>query len=484
MSYGEWEAVVGVEIHAQLNTQSKLFSPAPNHFGDEPNTNITAICTGHPGTLPLLNKEAVKKAVQFGLAINAEIAKYSRFDRKSYYYPDSPRNFQITQFDNPIIIGGTITCQVDGKEKTLTLEHTHLEDDAGTCKHFNDFGGVDYNRAGCALIEIVSTPCIDVTPKEVRAYVTMIRAILQYIDASDCNMDQGSLRVDVNVSVKKRGEEKLRNKVEVKNMNSFNFIEMAIDAEVKRQIALYENNPNESQDTLVPQSTYRWDPEAKMTRLMRIKENTDDYRFFPEPDIPPIVLSDEYIEEIRKTLPELPFERKKRYLELGLNSEQVDILTSEKALSDYFELALKTCDSVKHLCNWIVIEFAGRFKDKDVPLWHSEILAENVAKLVNMIDKGVITGKIAKKVADDMMQLGGKDCEEIVDENADYQPVNDASEIEKIIDQVLQENAQSIEDYKSGKMKAFGFLVGQVMKLSRGKASPQVVNEILKKKLS
>ncbi len=484
MNYGDWEAVVGLEIHAQLNTKSKLFSSAPNSFGDEPNTNITTVCTGQPGTLPILNREAVRKAVQWGHAISAEIAPVSRFDRKSYFYPDSPRNFQITQFDHPIVIGGTITCLIDGEEKTLTLDHTHLEDDAGTCRHFNGFGGVDYNRAGVPLIEIVSKPCIGVSPQEITAYARMIRAILQYIDASDCNMEEGSLRVDVNVSVRKKGETKLRNKIEIKNMNSFNFIEMAIEAEVRRQINLYSKNPDKDQDELVPQSTFRWDPESKTTKLMRLKEGAEDYRYFPEPDLPSVVLSQEYIQEVAEGLPELPFERRKRYMEeLELTLDQSLTLTQDKKLSDYFEEALKTCKNARSLCNWIIIEFQGRFKDTGMALYESNILPENVAKLVNMIDTKKITGKIAKSVADDIVAMDGKDCEVIVDENPDYQPVRDEEMIEKFVDQVLEENPQSVEDFKNGKQKAFGFLVGQVMKISRGKASPSLVNQILKKKL-
>lgn len=484
MNFGEWELIVGLEIHAQLNTRSKLFSSAPNSFGDEPNTNISVVCTGQPGTLPILNEEAVKKAIQWGHAISAKIAKVSRFDRKSYFYPDSPRNFQITQFDHPIVIGGTITARVDGEERTLTLDHTHLEDDAGTCKHFNDFGGVDYNRAGSALIEIVSKPCINTSPSEMTAYAKMIRAILQYIDASDCNMDEGSLRVDVNVSVRKKGEDKLRNKVEIKNMNSFNFIEMAIEAEAKRQINIYTKNPGKDPGDLVPQATYRWDPEAKMTRLMRLKEEAEDYRYFPEPDLPPILLSDEYIEQIAQDMPELPFEREKRYIEeLGLSLDQALTLTNEKKLSDYFEEALLVCKNPKSLCNWIIVEFQGRFKETGMPLYESAITPENVAKLVNCIEDHTITGKIAKSVADDMIKYDGKDCLQIIQENPDYQPVRDTEAIEKIVDEVLKENPQSVADYKNGKEKAFGFLVGQVMKASRGKAPPSLVNELLKKKL-
>jgi aspartyl-tRNA(Asn)/glutamyl-tRNA(Gln) amidotransferase subunit B len=312
----------------------------------------------------------------------------------------------------------------------------------------------------------------------------MIRAILQYIDASDCNMEEGSLRVDVNVSVKKKTEDKLRNKIEIKNMNSFNFIEMAIDAEVKRQIKIYTKDPDKDPKTLVPQSTFRWDPEAKVTRLMRLKEAAEDYRYFPEPDLPPIVLTQDYIDQIAQNLPELPFERNKRYVEeLGLTREQALVLTNEKSLSDYFEEASKICKNAKNLCNWIIVEFQGRFKDTGMTLPESNISPENLGKLVNFIEDKTITGKIAKSVADDMISMEGKDCELIIKENPNYLPVQDSDEVEKFVDQVLAENPQSIEDYRNGKQKAFGFLVGQVMKISQGKASPSLVNEILKKKL-
>lgn len=484
MSYGEWEAVVGLEIHAQLNTDTKLFSSAPNSFGDEPNTNITVVCTGQPGTLPILNKEAVKKAVLFGHAVSAKIALYSKFDRKSYFYPDSPRNFQITQFDKPIVVGGEVTAEIDGVEKTVQLDHTHIEDDAGMCRHFSDFGGVDYNRAGAALIEIVTKPWMNVTPKEVSTFASMVRSILEYIDICDCNMEEGSLRMDCNVSVKKKGEEQLRPKVEIKNMNSFSNMELALEQEIRRQIKLYSSHPDQKPEELILQSTYRWDPEGKRLRLMRTKEDAEDYRYFPEPDLPPLVLTQDFVDSLKKELPELPHERKKRYTEqIGLASDIAAILVGDKSLSDYFEEGFKTCSSAKALSNWIVVEFLGRFKDSGMALPQSEIYPESVAKLVNMIEDKTITGKIAKKVADEMVANPGKDPAEIVAENPDYQPVSDEGELEKIVDQVLDENQKSVEDFKDGKQKAFGFLVGQVMKQTKGKASPAIVNELLKKKL-
>lgn len=478
-----WEIIVGLEIHAELNTKSKLFSCAPNRFGDEPNTNITEVCTGMPGSLPVLNKEAVKKAVQMGCAINAKIAKMSTFDRKSYFYPDSPRNFQITQLENPIVIGGTVVAEVEGEEKSFAVNRIHLEDDAGMLKHFSNFAGVDYNRAGVPLIEIVSEPCLH-SSKDAVAYAMAVRAILMYLDASDCNMEEGSLRFDANISVRKKGEEGLRNKIEIKNMNSFTFLGMAIESEVKRQIRLYSDNPDVKPSELLQQATYRWDPDKKEAVLMRSKERADDYRYFPEPDLVPIILTDKYIEDIRKALPELPLERERRYVrDLKLSLDSAFVITSDKPLADYYEEALKTGATPRNLCNWLITEFAGRYKESGKTILNSGIRAEQLGKLVKMVDEGTITGRIAKTVADDMVASPGKDPEKIIAENPDYQPLHDTAEIETHIDKVLAENKQSVIDYRAGRDKAFSFLVGQVMKLTRGKASPNIVNEILKSKI-
>lgn len=481
--YEDWEAVIGLEIHVELNTKSKLFSSAPNRFGDDPNTNITPVCTGQPGALPVLNKEAVRKAVQFGCAVEGKVAKFSQFDRKSYFYPDSPRNFQITQYEYPIINGGTIVAEVDGAEKAFALNRVHLEDDAGMLKHFSTFAGVDFNRAGCPLIEIVSEPCIH-TAREAVAYAMAVKAILQYIDASDCNMEEGSLRIDTNISVRPKGEKTLRNKIEIKNMNSFSFMEMAIKAEIKRQINEYLRQPNTPISEVISQSTYRWDPEKQETVLMRRKETADDYRYFPEPDLLPIILTDAYIEEIRQALPELPLQRERRYVrDLGLSPHYAFFLTSDKALADYFEEALKSCTNAHSLCTWIVVEFAGRLKDTGKTLTSLGISPAHVASLVNLIEKGTVTGKMAKSIADDMLKAPGKDPAQIAAENPDYSPISDIGEIERLVDKVLAENPQSIVDYKAGRDKAFAFLVGQIMKLTRGKAPPQLVNDLLKQKI-
>lgn len=480
----EWEAVIGLEIHAELNTKSKLFSAAPNRFGDEPNTNISEVCTGQPGALPVLNKEAVRKAVQFGSAINGQVCKFSKFDRKSYFYPDSPRNFQITQYDEPIIKGGTIIAEVEGKEHSFAVNRVHLEDDAGMLKHFPAFAGVDYNRAGVPLIEIVSEPCMH-SAQEAVAYAQAVKAILEYIDASDCNMEEGSLRFDVNISVRPKGDKTLWTKIEIKNLNSFNYLALAVESEIKRQIKEYTQNSNKPHQEVISQATYRWDVENKETVLMRRKEQADDYRYFPEPDLPPIILTDAYIDEIRKSLPELPLQRERRYVTaLGLPAHTAFTLTYDKPIADYFEAALKYTKNAKALSNWIVTEFTGRFKETGKTLVTSGIPAAHVGELINMIDEGTITGKIAKSVADEMVANPGKDPQAIVDSNPDFKPLSDSGEIEKMVNQVLAENPQSIIDYKAGRDKAFAFLVGQIMKMTRGKASPQLVNDLLKAKIN
>jgi aspartyl-tRNA(Asn)/glutamyl-tRNA(Gln) amidotransferase subunit B len=483
INYEAWEPVIGLEIHVQLNTKSKLFSTAPNRFGDEPNTNISEVCTGQPGALPVLNKEAVRKAVQFGLAVNANISRVSTFDRKSYFYPDSPRNFQITQFEQPILSGGVVTVDFEGKTKHFSIDRAHLEDDAGMLKHFSSFAGVDYNRAGVPLLEIVSKPCMH-SPKEATAYAMAIRAIMQYIGASNCNMEEGSLRIDVNVSLRKKGEERLREKIEIKNINSFGNMERAIEAEIRRQARAYTLRPHEPDDDVIQKGTYRFDIARGETVMMRLKEDAADYRYFPEPDLVPVVLSEAYITEVKEALPELPHQRYQRYVEkLKLSEYSACVLINDKALSDYFEEALLSSNHASALCNWITVEFVGRFKDSGQNLIDSGILPSHIAKLVSLIEDKTITGKIAKKVADDMVQCPEKDPLLIIEENSDYIPLSDTTAIEALVDQVLADNPQSIIDFKAGKDRALRYLIGQVMKVSKGKASPEIVNDLLTKKL-
>lgn len=486
LPYDLWEPVIGLEIHAQLNTQTKMFSTAPNRFGDEPNTNISVVCTGQPGSLPTLNQEAVRKAVQFGLAIKGKIALRSRFDRKSYFYPDSPRNYQITQYDCPLVRQGQIEAEVNGKMKQFTIHRAHIEDDAGMLKHFSNFAGVDYNRAGAPLIEIVSDPCMH-SAKEASSYAQSIRAILLYIDACDGNMEEGSLRMDVNISVRPKGASELRPRIEIKNMNSFTFLEMAIEAEIRRQIALYIEHPHRTPEELIPPGTYRWDPEAKQTQLMRRKESADDYRYFPEPDLPPLCLTQEWIDQIAVSLPELPQERHRRYVsDLGLTPYAATVLINERDTCNYFEEALKVHPNPRSLCNWITVEFAGRLKELGKSVSHSKIPSACIARLVALIDAGRITGRMAKEIADAMVAEPGLDPEQFIESNPNYKPIGNVEEIEALIDQVLAdpEGARSAADFKTGKQKAFAFLVGQVMKLSQGKASPSLVTDLLKKKLS
>ncbi len=479
ISYENWEVVIGLEIHVQLNTKSKMFGTEPYHFGSEPNMNIGVVCTGQPGSLPVVNREAVRKAVQFGCAVKAHVALLSRFDRKSYFYPDNPKNFQITQFEQPIVQGGMIVTEVNGKTKHFNINRAHLEEDSGMLKHFTTFSGVDFNRAGVPLLEIVSEPCIH-SPKEAAAYAMAIKAIMEYIDASDCNMDEGSLRMDANISVRPKGEQKLRTKVEIKNMNSFSHMEEALESEIRRQIQFYTAHPHDK----IEQGTYRFDPETGKVVLMRLKEAAEDYRYFPEPDLPPLELSPDYIEQIRASLPELPRDRYFRYLnDLKIPEQPANLLVNDKKLSDYFEEALQKCSNGKSLANWLTIEFPGRLKDKGKSLWELDIPSSHIAELVSLIDQGTINGKIAKSVADEMVEKPHLSPSSIVEQNPDFKPIQNTSEIEALIDQVLTDNPQAAADYKAGINKAFAYLIGQVMKLSRGKASPDLVNSILEKKL-
>lgn len=479
----EYELIAGLEIHVQLNTKSKLFSTAANQFGGEPNTNISEVCTGQPGALPVLNKEAVKKAVLLGCALDGHISTYSRFDRKSYFYPDSPRNFQITQFEMPIIRGGCLIADVAGKSIAFPINRAHLEDDAGMLKHFPNFAGVDYNRAGAPLIEIVSEPCM-FSIEEAVAYAVGMKALLQYLDVSDCNMEEGSFRIDANISVRPKGEKKLRNKIEVKNLNSFAFLAQALESEFKRQSLLYAKNPDIAPEKLLLPATYRWDVEQKKTVLMRTKESAEDYRYFLEPDLPPLILEQEYIDMIKESLPELPYKREKRYIENYLLAPDIaSIIVNDKSIADFFEEALKNTPHAKTLSNWIVGEFFGKLKSIGKNLVTAKISPHNVGQLINFIESGAITGPIAKKIAEIMIASPEKSCAQIIQENPDFQPIHDEKELLKIIDIVLSEEIQSVEDFKKGVNKAFGYLVGQVMKKSQGKASPLLVNKLLKERL-
>lgn len=477
MAQNDWEAIIGLEIHLQLNTRTKLFSGAPNRFGDEPNQNLSELCTGQPGALPILNREAVSKAVLLGCALDSSISPISSFDRKSYFYPDSPRGFQITQFYHPILKGGSLVCQVGDEIKTFQIHHAHLEDDAGMLRHFTQFAGVDFNRAGVPLIEVVSEPCMR-SAEEASAYASSLKTLLEYLDICEGNMEEGHLRMDVNVSVRKKGENGLRPKVEIKNMNSFHNMELAIRSEQARQIALYESGGG------VVGGTYRFDLEKGETVLMRAKESADDYRYFPEPDLPPIVLRKEEIEAIRSKLPELPHAKLKRYnISLGLPFASAQQLCETKELAHYFEEGLKTTRHGAQLANWMLAEFAGRLAKNGTDLLRSGPPARHIAELVNLIEAGTITGKIAKAVADEMVLAPATPPQAIIDANPDYKPLGDENALLAIIHQVLAQQPESVSDYRAGKQKAFEFLIGQVMKASRGKADPVLTRNLLREQL-
>lgn len=482
--YRTWEPIIGLEIHAQLNTVSKLFSSDLNQFGDEPNSNISEVSVAIPGALPVVNKQAVRKAIQFGLAIKGDVQLWSRFDRKSYFYPDCPRNFQITQFDHPIILGGTVTAMVEGEEKQFSITKVQLEDDAGMLKHFSTFAGVDFNRAGVPLIEIVSEPCMR-SAKEASAYAQAIRSILDYLDASDCNMEEGSLRFDVNVSVRRVGEEGLRNRIEIKNMNSFSNLELAINHEIERQIALYEASPDVDPEEVVSQCTYRWDPDLGQTILMRTKEDAEDYRYFPEPDLPPLVLTKDEVERERAHLTELPLDKERRFVqEFGLSAQQSYFLTSDKKMATFFEETLKICSQPKMVANWIAVEFTGRLKEQGKAIWESGVTPADVGELVLMIQEGTITGKIAKSVADEMVAMPGISPRTIVERNPAYRPMSDVDQLQTIVAEVVAANPQSVKDFIAGRDRAFGYLVGQVMKQTKGSAHPDHVNRLLKEAIA
>lgn len=478
--YGEFEAVIGLEIHCQLNTKTKLFGREPNCFGTEPNTNIGYVDTGQPGALPVINKAAVKKAVAFGLAVGAKVNETSYFDRKSYFYPDCPFNYQITQFYHPIITGGSVTCDVDGKEMTFSIEHTHMENDAGKLVHFADFSGVDYNRSGAPLIEIVSDPCMR-TPREAACYASAVANILRYIRSSDCNMQEGALRMDANVSVRLKGETELRPKAEIKNMNSFTNMELALESEIRRQIAFYRANP----DDRIKTGTYRFDLEKQKTILMRSKESADDYRYFPEPDLPPLVLDKAFIKDIKDTLPELPAVKKERFIKkVHLSEYFANLLIADIALCDFFEEGFEECKNPVAFCNWVVVEFAARANEANKHVVDLGITSRNIAHLVNMIEAKTITGKMAKEIADIMCKNPEKSPKAIQESGSRFKPMNDTKALEAIVDVIVKDNPDSIADYKKGKDKAFQYLVGQVMRQTKGTASPPEVRDMITKKIT
>lgn len=478
----KYEAVIGLEVHTELRTATKIFCNCRTSFGAEPNTNVCPVCLGLPGVLPVLNKKVLEFAVRTGLALNCEISRYSKFDRKNYYYPDLPKNFQTSQYDLPICEHGHLDVEVDGKKTTIRITRAHMEEDAGKLVHHgtsitdSDYSLVDYNRTGTPLLEIVSEPDMR-SAKEAVAYMEKLRAILQYCGVSDCKMEEGSLRCDANVSVRPVGQKELGTKTEIKNINSFRGVERAIEYEAMRQAELLEEGGT------VVQETRTWDEKEGVTKSMRKKEEANDYRYFPEPDLVPFTVSEEYIEEIRKTLPELPDARKERYMEsYGLTSYDADYLTNDKARADYFEAMVAAGADPKEAANWLMGDFAKKLSQSGLEMAAAPVTAAALADLLGLIGKGTISGKIAKQVFSDMWETG-KDAETIVKEKGLVQ-ISDTGALEELADRIIAANPQSVADFKAGKKKAVGFLMGQIMKETKGKANPQVVNGILTKKLS
>ena len=472
----EYEVIIGLEVHAQVLSESKLFSSSPTKFGSEPNTQVSLVDAAFPGMLPVINEFCIKQAIKTGIGLNAKINNKSIFDRKNYFYADLPQGYQISQYKNPIVGEGSVTLDMPDGEKKIGIERLHLEQDAGKSIHDIDPQNtlVDLNRSGVALMEIVSKPDLR-SLDEVNAYIKKLRSIMRYLGTCDGNMQEGSLRADVNVSVRKKGETELGTRCEIKNVNSIKFMQMAIDYEANRQVDILEEGGS------IDQETRLFDTKKNETRSMRTKEDAHDYRYFPDPDLLPLELNDDFINEIKKEIPELPDEKKKRFIEkFNLSPYEANILVSDIETSKYFEDVSKNSD-VKLATNWITGELFALLNNKSIEITESPITSENLAKLINLIKDGTISGKIAKTVFE-IMADSGKDPKKIVEEKGLKQQ-SDPKELEKIIDKVISDNPKNVEAYKSGKDKLFGFFVGQVMKQSNGKANPQVVNEILKKKL-
>lgn len=471
----EWEIVMGLEVHTELATKTKIFCGCSTEFGGEPNTHVCEICSGMPGTLPLLNKKVVEFAIRTGVATNCTITQNNKFDRKNYFYPDLPKAYQISQLYLPICRNGYIEVNTkDGEKKKIGIHEIHMEEDAGKLIHdeFEDCTLVDYNRCGVPLLEIVSKPDFR-SAEEVIDYLSKLRAILQYTGVSDCKMQEGSLRADVNLSVRPKGQAEFGTRTEMKNLNSFHAIERAIAYEAQRQIELIEDGEK------VVQETRRWDDNKGYSYAMRSKEDAQDYKYFPEPDLPPIEISDEQIEEIKSTMPELPEEKKERYLnELGLPEYDTGIITGDIALVKFFESTLEECDSPKDVANWIMGEVMKLLNDSATLTENNPLKPEALAAVINMVKSNKINRGTGKKVLEKVF-TDGVDPEKYVEEN-NLAQVTDLSALRPIIEQVIAENEKSVSEYKAGKTQAMGYIMGQAMRALKGKAPAQEVQKILK----
>ena len=477
----KYESVIGLEVHVELKTKTKIFCGCSTEFGAEPNTHVCPVCLGLPGVLPVLNKEVVHFAVKAGLALHCDILHYNKFDRKNYYYPDLPKNFQTSQFDLPICKGGYVEIDVDGQPKKIHLTRIHMEEDAGKLVHSgtsiatSDSSFVDYNRTGVPLLEIVGEPELH-SGAEARAYLEKLRSIIQYLGISDCRLEEGSMRCDANISVRPVGSDKLGVKTEIKNINSFSGVQKGIEYEAVRQAQILEDGGT------IQQATRGWDEAKGITVLQRVKEGDADYRYFPEPDLIPVVISDEYIEKVRTELPEMPAARCKRFQDkLGLSEYDANLLTLEKQTADYFEAVVAAGVDAKTAANWMLGEFAKKLNEEGISIAKAPIKPEQLAELLQLIAKNTISGKIAKQVLPEMW-TSVKSAQEIVKEKGLVQ-ITDTGALEELVKKVIAANPQSVADYKAGKKKAIGFLVGQIMKETKGRANPGVVNQLLAKNL-
>ena len=475
-----YEVVIGLEVHCQLKTKTKIFCSCSTEFGKSPNENTCPICLGMPGVLPVLNRQAVEYAVQACLATHCRIAPLNRFARKNYFYPDLPKGYQISQYDLPLGEAGYINIKVNGTQKRIRLTRIHMEEDAGKLIHGENLGSpeksyVDFNRTGVPLIEIVSEPDLR-SPEEAREYLTKLKTILEYTGVSDCSMEKGSLRCDANISLRPEGKKEFGTRTEIKNLNSFKFIQKAIEYEVERQTQILKQG-----DTVV-QETRLYDAAKGETFSMRSKEEAHDYRYFPEPDLVPVVVDEEWVEKSRKTIPELPDQKQERFMkEYELPEYDSEVLTASKALADYYEQAVHLFSKPKTVSNWIMGDLLREMKNDERGIENCPIPPDALADMLELIEIGTISGKIAKTVFEEMYRTG-KPPDAIVKEKGLTQ-ISDDSAIEKLVDEVVANNAEQVENYKNGKEKVFGFLVGQVMKLSQGKANPSLANKLLKQKL-
>ena len=468
----KWEAVIGLEIHVQMKTNTKMFCGCKVSFGDEPNTNVCPVCLGLPGALPVINKKAVEYGIKAALALNCEVHPYSVFARKHYFYPDLPKGYQISQYEAPLATNGFLEIEnEEGQTKKIRIKRLHLEEDAGKNIHEGKKTYVDLNRAGTPLMEIVTQPDIS-SPSEARIFLENLRNIMRYLGVSDADMEKGQLRCDINVSIRPKGSKELGTRVEIKNVNSFRFVQKALEYEIERQIKLKERGEK------IEQETRTFDPATGKTYSMRGKEEAEDYRYFPDPDLVPLKISVEYIENLRKNLPELPHQRLKRYIEsLGLAKKVALPLVNYKEYGDYFEEVLRYYPKPKEVANWLLNDLLGNLREKNIAWENNPITPKKLAELLQLIEKGVISVKIAKELLKEMINTG-KSASQLVEEKG-LKQITDEEAIKEIVKEVLKENPDAVEKYRKGIKKVIGFLVGQVMRKTRGKANPKLVNKVL-----